>query len=163
AYVPVDPSAPAARNAGIHADCGVRLTLVEERYVAAYDAELAKLGAHVAIGNLGVAGLGVGLRAWLKSEAIDLAPASAAPRDDLEYILYTSGSTGRPKGVSITHENASVFVRWCRDLLHPTPEDRFANHAQFHFDISVLDVYTSLSSGAALVLVPDEVGKHAAS
>lgn len=166
AYVPVDPSAPSARNAGIHADCGVRLTLIEERYLEPYRGALAALGsAHVATASIGSAGLGAGLRSWLARDLDTLAPAPATPSGppDLAYILYTSGSTGRPKGVSITHENAAVFVAWCHAVLRPTVDDRFANHAQFHFDVSVLDVYTSLTSGAALVLVPDEVGKHAAS
>ncbi|HVZ32383.1 MAG TPA: AMP-binding protein, partial [Polyangiaceae bacterium] len=162
-YVPVDPNAPAARNAGIHADCGVRFTLIEARYAAGYRTALDGLDHRLALGCLDTLGLGAGLRGWLDGEIDELPPAAPAEREDLAYILYTSGSTGRPKGVSITHESAAVFVRWARDILRPVPDDRFANHAQFHFDLSVLDIYASLASGAALVLVPDEVGKHAAS
>ena len=44
-YVPVDPGAPVERNAEIHTDCGVRLTIVEERFEAGYRQATQRLGA----------------------------------------------------------------------------------------------------------------------
>ena len=75
--------------------------------------------------------------------------------DDLAYILYTSGSTGRPKGVCISHGNAIAFVDWAVDALAARETDRFASHAPFHFDLSVLDLYAAFSVGAAVCLVPE--------
>jgi acyl-CoA synthetase (AMP-forming)/AMP-acid ligase II len=46
AYVPVDPSAPASRNATILADCAVRVLIVEQRFVPALPDELAARGCH---------------------------------------------------------------------------------------------------------------------
>lgn len=72
------------------------------------------------------------------------------------YILYTSGSTGVPKGVCISHRNALSFIEWVVAELAPGPNDRFANHASFSFDLSVLDVYAAFAAGACVCLVPAE-------
>jgi amino acid adenylation domain-containing protein len=161
-YVPVDPGAPVARNVGIHVACGVRVVFVEDKRCAAYAAKLVESGVNIPVVSLDAVGLGAGVRAWVdKADEIVLAEVSPATRHDIAYILFTSGSTGAPKGVTITHENCAAFVSWCCEVLRPTPEDRFGNHAQFHFDLSVLDIYCPLTTGAALVICPDEVGREA--
>lgn len=83
-------------------------------------------------------------------------PRSLAGGDDLAYILFTSGSTGRPKGVCTSHRNALAFVEWACRALRPTAQDRFANHAPLHFDLSVLDVYVAFAAGATVALIPDD-------
>jgi amino acid adenylation domain-containing protein len=75
--------------------------------------------------------------------------------DDLAYILYTSGSTGKPKGVCISNRNALAFIDWATEELNATSTDRFSNHAPFHFDLSVLDLYSAFRAGAAVCLIPD--------
>ncbi|GHE88929.1 D-alanine--poly(phosphoribitol) ligase [Streptomyces longispororuber] len=80
----------------------------------------------------------------------------ALERDDLAAILYTSGSTGTPKGVRISYRNLAAFIRWARDELAVGPGDVFAGHASFNFDLSTFDLFTALSVGAALWIVPDE-------
>lgn len=76
--------------------------------------------------------------------------------DDLAYILYTSGSTGTPKGVMISHLNALNFVRWCFEKFRVSPADVFSNHAPYHFDLSVQDIYVAFMAGGTLALVPEE-------
>ncbi|HKQ58207.1 MAG TPA: AMP-binding protein, partial [Candidatus Eisenbacteria bacterium] len=80
--------------------------------------------------------------------------------EDPLYILYTSGSTGKPKGVMLSHRNATSFVGWCIETLGPTADDVFSSHAPFHFDLSILDLYVPLASGASLVLIPEDSGKE---
>ena len=72
----------------------------------------------------------------------------------MAYILYTSGSTGVPKGVCLSHRNALSFVQWAVETLQLTETDRLANHAPFHFDLSVFDLYGAFSVGAAVLLIP---------
>jgi amino acid adenylation domain-containing protein len=163
AYVPVDPGAPASRNGFILADCGVAAVVVESRFAEALQGELERQGARPRVLVIGGAGGGAYLRAALEAQS-DSAPTmqatSAASRpDDLAYVLYTSGSTGKPKGVMLTQRNAVSFVEWCSQTFVPTAEDRFSSHAPFHFDLSILDIYTCVKHCGTLVLIGEEAGK----
>jgi amino acid adenylation domain-containing protein len=75
--------------------------------------------------------------------------------DDLAYILYTSGSTGTPKGVCISNVNALDFINWAVDEVRADANDHFSNHAPFHFDLSVFDIYGAFSVGATLHIIPE--------
>jgi acyl-coenzyme A synthetase/AMP-(fatty) acid ligase len=46
-------------------------------------------------------------------------------------------------------------VEWGASALGVTSGDRLANHAPFHFDLSVFDLYAAFAGGAAVVLVPE--------
>ena len=142
AYVPVDGSSPAARVATIAKNCEASVLLTEH---AKLSRVLAEFGEDVVVEEL--------------DGPYDPAPAVNADTadDDLAYILYTSGSTGVPKGVCLTHENARAFVDWACDVLAPGPDDRFANHAPFTFDLSVLDLYAAFRTGASVHLIPPEL------
>jgi amino acid adenylation domain-containing protein len=164
AYVPVDPTAPASRNAYIFENCGVKALVVDAKRAAEHEEEFRKTGFAPVL--IPVEGTGGGLalqKALDRLDADDLAPKSAPPASDpshLAYILYTSGSTGRPKGVMLSHKNATCFVDWCSDTFSPTEHDRFSSHAPFHFDLSILDIFVSIKHGAALVIVDESLGKE---
>lgn len=141
-YVPVDGSSPVARVAAIARDCAACAVVTNGAWTARISAEL---GQEVRIEELDAP--------YGPAPAVNVA---AAP-EDLAYILYTSGSTGTPKGVCLTHENARAFVDWAHDLLAPGEHDRFANHAPFTFDLSVLDLYVAFRVGASVHLIPPEL------
>lgn len=161
AYVPVDPSSPASRNAFIFSDCAVKALVVESKFAGRLSQELAQFGALPPL--LVVEGVGGGkpLRTALEGYGtLAVLPRSIAPRiESLSYILYTSGSTGRPKGVMINHLAARTFVDWCSDAFQPRADDRFSSHAPFHFDLSILDIYVSIKHGATLVLIDADVAR----
>ena len=165
AYVPVDPSAPAWRCAYILNDCSVRAAVLEERFRAAFEEEVGKLGGKVP-GLIALDGAGGGgpIRAALdRLDAGKRAPAaesvSCGP-EDLAYILYTSGSTGKPKGVMLTHGNALAYVDWLSETFEPRPTDRFSSHAPLHFDLSILDLYLCFKHGGTLILIGAEIGRE---
>jgi amino acid adenylation domain-containing protein len=164
AYVPLDPLAPAGRNAYILHDCQVKALVVERRVVDALRKELDALGARPELLVVEEVGAGAGVEAALLGPSPPpprSAPRSAAPDPDaLAYLLYTSGSTGLPKGVMLTQQNAMCFIDWCSDLFQPTRDDRFSSHAPFHFDLSILDLYVPLKHGATLVLFGETLGKE---
>jgi clorobiocin biosynthesis protein CloN4 len=141
-YVPVSGSNPAARAAGIAADCAAVLVLAPAAAVADAGAWPEDAGRLLAFEDLaGEPGTTVDRRA----------------EDDPAYVLYTSGSTGRPKGVVLSHRNALAFVAWAGDLLAVGPDDRLSNHANFNFDLSVFDLYAAFRAGAAVHLVPEHM------
>lgn len=161
AYVPVDFSAPPARNAFIMHNCQVKAIITEQRFAEKLLAELQTLGTSPTLLMVGSAGGGIGLREAL-AQVLPKPPiveTVACGPDDLAYILYTSGSTGKPKGVMLSHENAVSFVDWCSEVFEPKETDRFSSHAPFHFDLSILDLHVTLKHGAALVLIAEDVGK----
>ena len=164
AYVPVDPSAPPVRNAYILANCAVKIAITERVFEPALRHQLAGEKFDPPLIVMAASGGGNGLRAALDEYDRALAAPAAGTvytdADDLAYILYTSGSTGKPKGVMLTQRNATSFVDWCSDIFSPVPDDVFSSHAPFHFDLSILDIYTPLKHGATLALIPEDVGKE---
>lgn len=69
---------------------------------------------------------------------------------ELAYVMFTSGSTGRPKGVMIPREALAHFADWAWHALSVTPADRWSQHPNIAFDLSVLDIYGALGAGATL-------------
>lgn len=74
--------------------------------------------------------------------------------NEIAAILYTSGSTGTPKGVALSHAAMLNFSNWAAQTFKLNPQDKIASLAPFHFDLSVFDLFSSLSSGASVYFVP---------
>jgi amino acid adenylation domain-containing protein len=163
AYVPVDPGAPPARLAWIARNCAVaglvtrsdRAAQIEEAFAG--DVPMRALWyADDPATPPGVAGRpGVPWGALAAGDATR--PDLPGGDDDLAYVLYTSGSTGEPKGVMHTHASALAFAEWAADTFALAPEDRLANHAPFHFDLSTFDLFSGARAGAAVYPVPPRI------
>ncbi|ALS38438.1 acyl-coenzyme A synthetase/AMP-(fatty) acid ligase [Enterococcus rotai] len=68
------------------------------------------------------------------------------------YRLPTSGSTGHPKYVCQTSFAVDYYVKEYIKNLHITANDRLTLFSTLSHDASVVDIYTSLYSGATLYL-----------
>ena len=75
-------------------------------------------------------------------------------RDDLLYGVFTSGSTGTPKGIVVSQGAVIDFISHFTELFGFSQTDRIGNQAPFDFDVSVKDIYSSVMTGAALILIP---------
>jgi len=147
AYVPIDWIGPMERAARILTSCQVRVAFVDPRCQGLNDTAEVVVPLDAA--------------AWdtvLQHEPLEADPAARCP-DDLAYILYTSGSSGTPKGVMTTQRNATSYVDWCSEILNASGEDRFGNHAPFHFAMSILDIFVPIRNGGSTHLVSGELGK----
>lgn len=155
AYVPLDPSAPPKRIAQVIDDCTVSALIIAGARAASVRAELAQVPSLIVVAD----GAGEMMPGEVAFEDAVRSPAGEQPQigeDDLAYVLYTSGSTGAPKGVMLSHGNALSFIRWCAERIGIEPDDRLANHAPWHFDLSILDLYLAAFGAATLVIVPEE-------
>jgi len=122
-YIPIDVSIPAKRVEDIIAAARVRLVVDASQVTA-----------------LATAPTGAS-----DSDAKPLGP------DDPFYMIFTSGSTGEPKGVVITLGCLTAFVDWMRsEQGFAEQREVFLNQAPFSFDLSVMDLYLSLTTGGTL-------------
>lgn len=71
---------------------------------------------------------------------------------DCAYIIYTSGTTGVPKGVPITQQALSNLIETERTRFALTPDSRVLLFSSIGFDASVTEIFTTLSTGATLVI-----------
>jgi amino acid adenylation domain-containing protein len=77
-------------------------------------------------------------------------------QENLAYAIYTSGSTGRPKGVQISHGSLANLLASTRQVLRLSAGDVFLAVTTISFDISGLELYLPLVTGARVVIVPTE-------
>ncbi|HLM57759.1 MAG TPA: amino acid adenylation domain-containing protein, partial [Pyrinomonadaceae bacterium] len=143
AYVPLDPSYPPARLAFMLEDTASPFLLTQRKFAAAFESSPAE----VILLDEG----------WPPVErGGDGQPRVEVGGENLAYVIYTSGSTGRPKGVMISHGALAHFIRTVTDEYKISPDDRMLQFASLSFDISVEEIFSSLTTGATLVLRDDE-------
>ncbi len=138
AYVPMDPAYPADRLALYAEDSGCPVIVTESAVADALPQGPARL---------------------ILDTDPRLVQASATVADDSTaegpaYVIYTSGSTGRPKGVVVTHRNALNFFAGMDDVLGTIPGTWLAV-TSLSFDISVLELFWTLTNGFTVVLADD--------
>ncbi|WP_440671053.1 non-ribosomal peptide synthetase DhbF [Bacillus subtilis] len=83
-------------------------------------------------------------------------PDVSVSLDHPAYIIYTSGSTGRPKGVVVTQKSLSNFLLSMKEAFSLGEEDRLLAVTTVAFDISALELYLPLISGAQIVIAKKE-------
>jgi amino acid adenylation domain-containing protein len=137
AYVPLDPAYPPDRLKFILEDASIHVLLTQT--------QLRKdLPAHGAV--------------MLCLDELDLAresrenPAARVKAHHLAYVIFTSGSTGRPKGVAIEHRSVIAFCEWARTVFSPEELNGVLFSTSICFDISVLELFVTLSWGGKIIL-----------
>ncbi|MFG3701836.1 amino acid adenylation domain-containing protein [Micromonospora sp. NPDC047620] len=143
AYLPLDPSYPAARIASMLADAGVTVVVTSTGYADRFpdvervlvDADAERIAAHP-----------------------DERPPGRTDPDQLAYVIFTSGSTGRPNGVQVSHRSLAGYLDWAvRELVADRPGGAplFSSVA---FDMVVTTIWAPLVAGERLWLLPADAG-----
>ncbi|HEX5870735.1 MAG TPA: condensation domain-containing protein, partial [Longimicrobium sp.] len=143
AYVPLDAANPPERMRYMLENAGARL-VVSARPLPP------------ALQGIGVETVDVRAEAATIATRPSTDPAVPCDPDNLAYVLYTSGSTGRPKGVAVTHRGLPNLAHMQVSRMGVTPADRVLQFAAFSFDVSVEDVFSTLTVGACLVFADRE-------
>ncbi|MFA0960204.1 amino acid adenylation domain-containing protein [Roseivirga sp. BDSF3-8] len=73
--------------------------------------------------------------------------------NDNAFIIYTSGSTGTPKGVVQTHKMLRNLINWESSASGIDRRGKHLQYNSFSFDVSVQDVFASLTNGGELHIV----------
>jgi amino acid adenylation domain-containing protein len=143
AYVPLDPTFPPDRLRFVLGDAKTSIVLTQDTLTKAWsfgDACVVRLDSD-----------------WTEiAKESGNSPGEVVTADDLAYVLYTSGSTGKPKGVEIPHRAVVNLLQAM--LLRPGLKkgDTFAAVTTLSFDISGLELYLPLCTGAKLAIVSRE-------
>ncbi len=137
AYVPIDPSYPKQRIAGILDDCCPKLVLT---YEAGVETALPVLD--------------------LTQEETWSTQAQNPPKvnepEDVAYCIYTSGTTGKPKGVLIRHHSILNLVMNC-DYMPFTEETNTIQTGQLVFDASTFEIWGTLLNGGCLHIISEDL------
>ena len=72
-------------------------------------------------------------------------------------VMTQNGSTGNPKGCQLEHRNLVCFYHWFQRYYGLKPGDKVAAYASYGFDACMMDMYPALTSGAAVVIVGDDI------
>lgn len=139
AYVPVDPQHPTDRINYILADAACSVVLTSARHAGRFDA---------ALGELLVETIWPTLPNYPATT-----PTPAPTGQSIAYILYTSGTTGRPKGAAIRHHSVANVLFSIQREPGLTAADKTVSLSTIAFDLSVVEIYTALLTGAELILV----------
>ena len=142
AYVPMDPSYPADRLQHFLTDSAAPVIVTQSALIDA-------LPEHA--GDLLVLDTDTRL-----AGAPDSDPETGASPENLAYLIYTSGSTGLPKGVMVEHRNVANFFAGMDERIQHEPAGVWLAVTSLSFDISVLELFWTLSRGFKLVLTSDE-------
>lgn len=137
AYVPVNPSDPAARQREIHRSAEPQLTLVRTA------------GSDVAAW-CGTPIIPVDGPASIGADSAFTAPAGGVSPHDPAYIMFTSGSSGAPKGVVIPHRALANYLTWAVDTYCLGPGTVTPMHSSPTFDLSVTALLGPLAGGGAI-------------
>lgn len=124
-YLPVDPTYPADRLSFILSDCDAKRVLREP--VSVPD----------------------GVRADDPTDADRVRPLLP---ENTAYLIYTSGTTGLPKGVPVPHRPVAEYFVWFKEDYRVDANDRLLQVASPSFDVSIAEIFGTLSCGARIVV-----------
>ncbi|WP_410660540.1 amino acid adenylation domain-containing protein [Amycolatopsis sp. lyj-112] len=148
AYLPIDPKYPSSRLDHVLSEARPVLVLTDSETEGVLPESSGRL---VRLDGLD-----------LDDPGGDVEPAVGLRPENLAYVMYTSGSTGTPKGVAITHGTVVNGVLRLASEVGARRGSRILAGTSINFDVSVFEIFTALTHGAAIEIVRDvlELGER---
>jgi amino acid adenylation domain-containing protein len=143
AYLPLDPEYPQERLAFMLEDTQVALLLTQRRLAERLPSR------HLRVVCLDTE--------WVDAQRAALSRPIRANDKNLVYIIYTSGSTGRPKGVAMINAALTNLISWQCQNPRLAKGTRRLQFASLSFDPSFREIFSILSSGGTLLMVPEDL------
>ena len=144
AYLPLDPEYPTERLSFMVKDAQISVLLSQEKLVE-------KLPEYQAT------------RVYLDRDWPTIAEFSRENLNlevqphNLGYVIYTSGSTGQPKGVMMGQLALGNLILWQLQNTTIANKAKTLQFAPISFDVSFQEIFSTLSAGGILVLIPEEL------
>jgi amino acid adenylation domain-containing protein len=140
-YIPVDPALPSARFQQIIKKANIRILLGS---ASALSSIVESHCACIVVTHHGVASV-----EWI-DDALEAG---------LAYQLFTSGSTGGPNLVAIEHRSVCALLDGFNDVAGVENHASTCAIGSFSFDVSVWELFSALTSGGALHILPGDFAR----
>jgi amino acid adenylation domain-containing protein len=141
AFQPLDPSYPKERLNFMMQDTGTRLLIADEELRPIVDEYHGDV---------------ILTKDLMLLPKTDVKLVEPKP-ESLFTLIYTSGSTGVPKGGMSEHRNWVAFCNMHQHLYNITAQSKVAAYASYGFDASPMEIFSALTIGAELHIVPEEL------
>ena len=143
AYVPLDPAFPKDRISYMIEDAEMKWVISQD----AIRAEIEPTTAEIVCADNFLAA----------NDQNTSNPHTEVDPANLAYVIYTSGSTGRPKGVMVEHRNVVNFFVGMDERIDVQPMRKvWLAVTSISFDISVLELFWTLTRGFEVVIYSDK-------
>lgn len=165
AWVPLEPSHPAARRKQIVSQANARLAISSPGEATA----CAEFVPSVVVVSQELDAVLASPRLVVVSPSFILELLSSAPSDhvtssllqdratssSLAYIIFTSGSTGRPKSICVEHTALATSLLGAGRAYQFAPSSRVLQFSSYVFDVSLSEIFETLVFGGTICVPSD--------
>lgn len=144
AFVPLEPTHPENRIKFIMEDVKARIVLTSLKHVEKFKS-FTEVATIVVDGHL-----------TNEAESVIESTMSMPNPDNAAYLIFTSGTTGLPKGTIVSHRAFATGATEHAPEILMTRSSRVLQFSNLCFDASIMEILTSLITGACVCIPSDE-------